>query len=398
MKILLISPEYPPLNIGGGGLVYKSLSNQLKTRGHSINVVAGNYTNRQLAGNVATVIDEDISVNFVPLFPLNLKNANLKTYTPPTLGGFLFVLKQLIQRKNDVVHLHGFCHPLIDFSAFACMALRKKYVITCHGIPKISSKTRLSTIILSVYLILVERMVVQKASALTTVSQSLKNECISKQLMNKKTLVIPNGANFSFKPAEPNVMQALEQAYSLNGKPVIFAIGRLSENKGFQYLIEAMQQVVLSVPDAITLIAGIGSYKESLQQLIDSKGLQTNVKLLGLISEEEKVALYKRADVVVFPSTNEPFGLVLLEASMMHKPIIGFDLKSTREIISDDGSLLVPVGDSQKLGQAIVEVITNPKLKSILESNSGKVKAQSWEKIANQYLNVYKKVQGQSFG
>jgi glycosyltransferase involved in cell wall biosynthesis len=395
MKILMISPEYPPFTIGGGGIVYKSLSNQLKNKGHSINVVAGNHTNKQFAGEVATVMDENVPVNFVPLFPLNLKNANLKTYTPPTMGGFLFVIKQLVQSKNAMIHLHGFCHPLIDLSAFACMAMGKKYVITCHGIPKIPTKTgKLPKIVFQIYLSLIERMIVQKASALTTVSCSLKNECARKQLINKKTLVIPNGSNLSLKQTNSSSIKIIEKKYSFNNKPLIFAIGRLSENKGFQYLIEAMQHVVMSVPDAVALIAGSGSYKEPLQQLIVSKKLQNNVKLLGLISEEEKAALYKRADVVAFPSINEPFGLVLLEASTMHKPIVGFDLESTREILSDNSSLLVPVGDSQKLGQALLEVLTNPILKSRLESDSKKVKTQSWEKITNQYVTVYNSVHG----
>jgi glycosyltransferase involved in cell wall biosynthesis len=330
-------------------------------------------------------------VNFVPLFPyLTLKNANLTSYTPPTARGLLFILKRLVRSKNTVIHLHGFCHPLIDLAAFSCIVMHKKYVITCHGIPKISSKTnKLAKLAFKLYLYSVERTVVQKASALTTVSSALKNECASNQLVNKKTLVIPNGANISLKPPEFKVTQELETKYAIKNKPVIFSIGRLSENKGFQYLIEAMQHVVSSVPNAVAFIAGSGTYKRQLEELIVSKRLTENVKLIGRISDEEKAAFYTRADAVVFPSTNEPFGIVLLEASMMHKPVIGFDIKSTREILSSDSALLVPVGNSLKLGRAIADVVTDPILKSELAAKSEKVKVNSWEKITDQYLNVY---------
>jgi glycogen synthase len=394
MRILLISPEYPPFNIGGGGVVFKNLSKELKNKGHSVNVVAGNHTNKSVDGKVSAVLDDNVPVSFVPLFPFfNLKSANLKTYTPPTTRGFFFIIKQLIQNRTAVIHLHGFCHPLIDLTAFTCLAMGKKYVLTCHGIPKFPSNTnKFTNSAFQLYLNLIERTVVQKASALTTVSSNLKNECVKKRLINKKTFVIPNGGNLSLKAADPIVLQAIEEKYSLKDKVVVFAIGRLSENKGFQYLIEAMQTVVSSVPNSVAIIAGSGSYKQQLEELIISKGLRDKVKLIGSISEEEKSALYVRSDLVVFPSTNEPFGMVLLEASMMHKPIIGFDIESTREVLPKDSCVLVSAGDSLKLGQAIIDVITDSTLKCTLEANSKKVKAHSWEKITNQYINVYNTV------
>jgi glycosyltransferase involved in cell wall biosynthesis len=390
----LISPEYPPFNIGGGGVVYKNLSKQLRNKGHSVDVVAGNFTNKQIVGKVAITQEETgLTVNFVPLFPLNSKNANLATYTPPTIGGLLFMLKKIIRSSNGAIHLHGFCHPTIDLAAAICILLRKKYVITCHGIPKIPKETsKLVKIAFTAYLALIERPIVQKAAALTTVSKSLKNECANNQLINKSTSVIPNGANLSLSPIEPNAIQALEEKYLLKNKPVIFAIGRLSENKGFQFLVEAMQYVVRSSPEAVAFIAGFGAYRRELENLISAKGLRDNVRLLGWISDQEKTAFYQRADVMVFPSTNEPFGIVLLEASIMHKPIVGFDIASTKEILPKGTGLLVPVGDSPKLGQAIIEVISDPTLKSKLSAESEKVRASSWENISVQYLNIYQNI------
>lgn len=317
----------------------------------------------------------------------------MATYTPPTIRGLLFMLKKIVRSGNGAIHLHGFCHPTIDLAAVSCILLRKKYVITCHGIPKIPKETsKLAKIAFTAYLTLIERPIVQKATALTTVSKSLKNECTNNQLINKSTSVIPNGANLSLCPIEPNAIQALEEKYLLKNRPVIFAIGRLSENKGFQHLIEAMQLVVRSNSNAIAFIAGFGAYRTELEKLISAKDLENNVKLLGWISDEEKIAFYQRADVMVFPSTNEPFGIVLLEASMMHKPIVGFDITSTREIIPKDSGLFVTVGDCIKLGQAIIEVISDPTLSAKLSAGSEKVRASSWENISVQYLNVYQTI------
>ena len=111
MNVLLISPEYPPRCIGGGGVVYQNLSEQLASKGHNVKVLAGNLENKGLVGKVESV-EGKVELNFVPLFPYpKFKKANSDSYTPPTILGFLFILKELVRNRTAVVHLHGFCHP-----------------------------------------------------------------------------------------------------------------------------------------------------------------------------------------------------------------------------------------------------------------------------------------------
>lgn len=393
MNVLLISPEYPPRCVGGGGVVYKNLSEQLASKGHSVKVLAGNLSNKNLVGSIESV-EGKVDLNFVPLLPYpKLKKANSASYTPPTLPGLLFILKELVRNRNAVVHLHGFCHPVIDMTALACMATQKKYILTCHGIPvNPSNFSAPARVLFNLYLSTIGRLVVKKASALTTVSNSLKNECTSKNLTNKKTIVIPNGADDTLLLSKVQTVSIIERKYNLEGKKVIFALGRLSENKGFQHLVKAMHTVLTQVPTAVALIAGSGPYRTELEKLIENEGLSANVKLIGWVSEEEKAALFQRSDVVVFPSVNEPFGIVLLEALKLHKPLIAFNTESAREILHNDCALLVPVGDESELGQAVVQVIVNPLLKNKLVANSSVVDSYSWEKIATQYLNVYQSV------
>lgn len=391
MNILMVSPEYPPRNIGGGGVVYKNLSEQLNRKGHQINVIAGNFENKHWLGKIEMLSNKNLHLSFVPLLPYpSLKNTNLATYTLPTLSGLLFITKTLLRNKNSIIHLHGLCHPIIDAAAFMCIILRRKYILTCHGIPvNIRRFNPLAKVFFNLYVGTIERLIMKNAAVLTTVSNALKNKCISKRLTNKKMIIVPNGINAFARSSTPQVVKRIERQYSLDGKHVIFAIGRLSENKGFQHLVKAMSHVVSVMPNAVAVVAGTGPYKEQLVELIKSNDLKAHVKLVGWISEEDKIALYERSDLVVFPSVDEPFGVVLLEALEMHKPLIVFNTPSAREILDDEVALFIPVGNSEMLGRAIVNVISDSKLRQKLVINTTRISIDTWDTIATKYLSVY---------
>lgn len=389
MDILLVTPEYPPRSIGGGGVVYENLSRQLKGKGNSINVLAGNFYNKNLIGHIENFEFRGVTVSFIPLmrFP-NFRSIDFKSYTIPTALGFFSIIKGLIQRKSSVVHLHGFCHPIVDLTALACIFMRKKYILTCHGIPKTPEMHFPLKTFYNAYLSTIERIVVRKASAVTLVSPFLKKQCIRKKLVNSNMTVVPNGPSKNLE-GNPKIIKSIEKTYGLKNKRIIFAIGRISHSKGFQFLVDAMQDVVRKLPDAVAIIAGEGAYKDCLADLVGIKGLSENVKLVGWISEESKAALYERSEIVVFPSIEEPFGIVILEALTKGKPIVAFDTESTLGVLRKGSSLLVPVGDSKKLAQAIISLLTDSELYRKLVVRAKEAKTYGWKKIADQYIDVY---------
>lgn len=397
MNILMITPEYPPRSIGGGGIVFKNLSEQLNHEGHLVNVLAGSFSNKSFFGKVETFLENGVTIHFVPLLPsLKFEKFNSATYTFPTINGLFYILKKLIQSEDATIHLHGFCHPIIDLAAFSCVLMNKKYVLTCHGIPKSPESFHLvAKFLFKIYLNTIERTLIKKASALTTVSYFLKKECKAKSLVNENMIVIPNGQNDALNKSSPDYIKYIENKYSLKNRQVIFAIGRLNENKGFQFLVEAMQEVASKLPNVVAVIAGSGPYRDQIENLVTIKGLKENVKVVGWVSEKTRAAMYELSDVVVFPSIEEPFGIVILEAFKMHKPLIAFNTETAMEIINGESGLLVPVGDSSKMANAIVQVITDPLLNQKLVANTSLFKASSWEKITIQYLEVYKSLNNQ---
>jgi glycogen(starch) synthase len=393
MNILIVAPEYPPRSIGGGGVVYQNLSKELKNSGHGVKVMAGSFSNKKLVGQVESVSDSGVPVFFIPLMPSpKFKGFDIATYTLPALSGFSFVTKQLLRNKNTVIHLQGLCHPMVDLAAFACMIMRKQYVLTCHGIPKSLEAAGFPwRVLFKIYLSTIEKTVFGKARAVTVVSHALMKECHQKNLVNKHMTVVPNGPNQALVKANPKSVESIEKRYSLKGKRVIFAIGRLNPTKGFQYLVEAMQNVTKQLPDAAAVIAGSGPYKKDLQDLISRKGLADHVKLIGRVSEEEKAAFYERCDVVAFPSLQEPFGIVILEAFTMNKPVVAFGTDSALEIIEDEtDGLLVPIGDKDKLAEGIVRILTDKALTQKIAANTqSKVATFGWKNIADKYMKIY---------
>lgn len=144
---------------------------------------------------------------------------------------------------------------------------------------------------------------------------------------------------------------------------VIGVAARLAAEKGMEYLLET---IPLLKDKCKIVIAGsldpVGetSYKQKILKLVEK--YKDYIIFLGELKEEEMGAFYSLLDVLVLPSVNstEAFGMVQVEAMMMGVPVVATNLHGVRIPIKKTGmGLLVPPGDSRKLGEAIVEVIKN---------------------------------------
>jgi glycosyltransferase involved in cell wall biosynthesis len=388
----MVVPEYPPGTIGGGGTVYRNIAYGLKQQGHRIIVFSGDHKH-VMTGKTRKSNVKGLQIHFIPLIPAPRKgNMDFKTYTPPTFSGFLIFLKGFLQIKSDIIHLHGVGHPLVDCAGILSILLRRRYIFTCHGIPKSPEMAgKLPRLFFRMYLLALEKLIISKAKALTAVSHSLLEECKKKGLTNDKMYTITNGINHDFTSVTFNDVERIREKYLLGEKRLIFSIGRLSHVKGFQYLITALPFISASFPNSFTVIAGSGPYRNTLLDIVKRKNLSKHIKLAGWVSEKEKYSLYKCADLVVFPSIYEPFGMVILEAMSMRKPIIAFNKPPMSEIIENNvDGLLVKPGDVKKLANAILRCLTNDKLKNRLAENACKKSlTYQWEHVIEKYRETY---------
>jgi glycosyltransferase involved in cell wall biosynthesis len=149
--------------------------------------------------------------------------------------------------------------------------------------------------------------------------------------------------------------------------PLIGIVGRLQRWKGIHVLIQAMPSVVAQDPKAHCFVVGgthalEPDYRNELIRCIEALDLEDHVLLAG---HQPNVEVWMRAaDVIVHASDNEPFGMVIIEAMAIGKPVIAAASAGPKEIITDDvDGLLVPFADAHALADALIRCLADRKLR-----------------------------------
>jgi glycosyltransferase involved in cell wall biosynthesis len=168
------------------------------------------------------------------------------------------------------------------------------------------------------------------AKRVTAVSQTLKREVMSLyKIPEEKCEVIPNGIiprsyRADIDPGEVKASYGIHPC-----APLILFIGRLVYQKGPDLFIEALQKVCRHRGDAKVVVAGEGGMRQFLQE----RATDLPVNFVGYIPDSEYIRLLNAADIVVIPSRNEPFGLVLLEAWSAEKCVVASNVGGLSENI-----------------------------------------------------------------
>ena len=174
-----------------------------------------------------------------------------------------------------------------------------------------------------------------------------------------------------------------------NDVPLILTLGRLHIKKAQDILIRAM----VDLPDAYLWIAGEGELRQKLTKLCDDLGVAKRVRFLGWRGDRE--ALLKTADVCVFPSRYEPFGVVTLEAWAQQCPLIAAASRGPKSVITDgkDG-IVAPIDDVGTLTAAIKRLLDDPELRQKLIANGRKTYDQKYSEqaVIRQYIDLYQQI------
>jgi glycosyltransferase involved in cell wall biosynthesis len=201
-----------------------------------------------------------------------------------------------------------------------------------------------------------QKRFLERCNRIIPTSQPLMVHSPALQSFRDKCTVIPLALptpDFVDEAAIQEAMQNYRRRFPIQ---IVLFVGRLVPYKGLPYLLEAMKNV-----NAALLIAGEGSQKESLQHQTRRLGLESKVHFLGAVSENEKIALYRVADLFALPSieTNEAFGYVLLEAMEQGCPIVSTDLPTGVRIVNqqEESGLIVPPRNAESLSCAIQRIL-----------------------------------------
>ncbi|MEM0192254.1 MAG: glycosyltransferase [Candidatus Korarchaeum sp.] len=206
---------------------------------------------------------------------------------------------------------------------------------------------------------------------------------------NSRVFSIPNG----FSPRRIRAMDVREARERLGlpmGSKVIFSLGALVPRKGFQYLIRAMPKVLREHHDVLCFIGGIGPYGKELRRIVRKLGLESKVKLLGFIPEDELSLWMNSCDVFVLPSLSESFGVVQIEAMACGKPVVATKNGGSEEIIvSEDYGLLCEPGDPDGLAERIAIALSRDWDPDTIRSYALSF---SWENVVKRVVDVYREV------
>ncbi|WP_195572038.1 1,4-alpha-glucan branching protein domain-containing protein [Paenibacillus sp. 1001270B_150601_E10] len=217
--------------------------------------------------------------------------------------------------------------------------------------------------------------------------------------------LIPNGVECRLKEGDlvlpwyqrpmTEELRHVRAQYAAPEEPILFFIGRLVYEKGIQVLLHALTHVQRTVPNVKLIIAGTGPMMSELRSLIASLQLEHAVHLTGFVMDEVREHLFQIADVCVFPSLYEPFGIVALEAMGAGIPVVVSDTGGLAEIVDHgiDGYKALP-GHVESLAWHMTELLQNKELGvQFAERALHKVKTQyDWNTIALSTRHVYERV------
>jgi glycosyltransferase involved in cell wall biosynthesis len=205
-----------------------------------------------------------------------------------------------------------------------------------------------------------DRLVSRLVDRVIAVSEAARAFLISgKGYDPRKIVVVPNGRDLSvFRPGAGGPAVRKELGID-RATPLIGVIGRLEEQKGHVYILEAWPSVLAEFPDARLLLVGDGSLRAALERRAQDLGVTGSVLFAGFRSDVPRVL--DALDVLALPSLYEGMPLTAIEASAMAKPVVATAVDGTPEVVRDGRTgRLVPPRDVVALSRALRSVLRDP--------------------------------------
>lgn len=385
MKILMLTWEYPPRIVGGIARVVNDLSKRLIKDGHDVYVVTYREGSAPYYEN-----DKGVHVYRVDNYMINPNN--FIDWIMQLNFNMVAKVNELIAKgeKFDVIHAHDW------LVAYAAKTLKNSYDLPLVSTIHATEAGRNGGIHDEVqrYINDTEWMLTYESSEVIVNSKFMKNDLQRLfGLPYEKINVVANGINSTtYSGVEKDY--DFRRQYAADNEKIILFMGRLVYEKGVQHLISAMPKILKNYHDAKLVIAGKGGMLDELKAQVEAMGLGQKVYFTGYLNAKQVSKMYKCADISVFPSTYEPFGIVALKAMLAGVPTVVSDVGGLNEIVEHgvDG-MKSYAGNPNSLADSILELLFNPQLcESISKKAKTKVKNEySWTKIAQDTHFIYQK-------
>lgn len=257
----------------------------------------------------------------------------------------------------DTVHLHGRFPLFVATLSMLLEGKRRRFVATVHEFASTGSLGFFR------WKLALETMLLRRMTNVCCVSRALKEEVVSRLTPHQESHVhmIPN---WVIPTTSGHHRIVSEESGFVN----VCGVGRLSREKGFDILIDAVKILTTRNVRVKCDVFGSGPEEHRLAACIYRYGLNGVVKLRGQVPGiRGMLASY---DVVVIPSRKESFGIVALEAYDAGVPVVASDIPGLNEVVNDsDTGLLFPIGNAEALADCIQRVAIDEELRSKVIQN-----------------------------
>lgn len=213
-------------------------------------------------------------------------------------------------------------------------------------------------------------------------------------LPRDRIVVIPNGVSDDFRPmADANTLADLRRRFALQTDRFILFVGGADPRKNHRAVLKAYARRAVQLEAYSLILVGDPVHRfGDMMQTARTFGLEHRVVCTGRLPVADIRLLYSHADVFVFPSIYEGFGMPVLEAMACGAPVITSNTTALPEV-AGDAALLVNPEDAEELADAVIRVLEEPALRDALRAKGFKrAKQFTWERAAQRTLAVYREV------
>jgi len=387
-NVAMLTPFFTG-KLGGPYNVIMELAPILEKKGISTNVLTTSAIRK--FGRARTEYFEEKSRNFkIYRFNSYFKFKEYRT----SFKLLPFLLKN--ESKIDIIHSHALRSFQEDIGSFVSLIKKKPFIISPHGGININWDYRDK----------IPKMVSDKTTGFF--KNFLKPHYIAVTQMEIPLIkeyganddhihFIPHGVNTNiFKPVDAS---SLRKKYGTENSDVILYVGRIAKGKGVDKLIKILNLVLKKNKRVkLIIVGGDAGYLPIVKSLIQKYGLSKNVTLVGYISKYNLPEYYSMADLIVYPSRQEIFGLVLCEAMACGKAVIGSDIMGPSEIILNGKTGYTSnFKDLNKVSELIINLFNDRKLLAQMGKRSLERVREiyTWEKAAESHYKLYMDVLNQ---
>jgi len=381
MKILVVAPYYVPYT--SGMTVYLQRLVEGLAKDNEVTILTAQHDKNLPMREIVRGVD----VIRTPVAFTLQRGA----FSPSLIFRFMRIVG-----KYDVVNIHA---PFFEAGLIGLMTriFGRKYVLTyICDLRMLGSSLSIPGMIEHLYYFSV-KFAAWSSEKVVVLSKDYMESSRLKGFAHKSVAIIPPIDTEKFKKVAD--VSAFENSYGINKEDVVIGfLGRLTHEKGVEYLISAAPRILERSPSARIVVAGEGenvagglneSVKAKLEGQAKSLGLGDKVVFTGYLDEASVLEFYSRCDVFVLPSIDplEAFGMVQVEAMLCGTPVVATDMPGIREAIRLTGyGRLVPPKDSEKLAAAIIDVLNkrgkfNVPREKIVELFSAEKTVAEYEKV-----------------